>query len=187
MFLRSWGPHLQWREFMVSAECALREPGDNWGRSGRVRLAGNVCSVSARCPGSKNGSVNLPAWSRLWYAGLPPPTLNILQTWHHSSPLSQVLQYRLAFPLKLSTQYWGLNYHQFLRTITKSLLTLRGEWFIINSLYLHRAWEFHTNSTDWQTFTMMAWEQDFPAIFDKLLKQFNVSIIHWRSAPSVWK
>ena len=79
------------------------------------------------------------------------------------------------------------NYHQLLRIITKSLLTLRGEWFIINSLYLHRAWEFYTNSTDWQTFTLMAWEQESPAIFDKLLKQFNVSIIHWRFAHSVWK
>ena len=93
----------------------------------------------------------------------------------------------MAFPLTVSTQYWELNYHQLLRIITKSLLTLRGEWFIINSLYLHRAWEFYTNSTDWQTFTMMAWEQDFPGIFDKLLKQFNVSIIHWRFAHSVWK
>ena len=84
-----------------------------------------------------------------------------------------ILMILLTWCQVLSTE----NHHQLPGIITKSLQTLRGERFIINSLYLHRAWEFYTNSTDWQTFTMMAWEQDFPAIFDKLLKQFNVSII----------
>ena len=47
-------------------------------------VPGNVCSVSrlaVRCPGSKNGSVNLPVQALVCRAGgLPPPTLNILQT-----------------------------------------------------------------------------------------------------------
>ena len=68
---------------------------------------------------------------------------------HHSS-LSHSHMYsvvpQLAFPLNVRENY----HHQVPGTgiITQSLLTLRGERFIINRLYLHRAWEFYTNSTD---------------------------------------